>query len=67
MGWYATTYHVYCLKKKYTLHNTEQKIIEFPIIKDSQGGQKKHISVKPRRGNVGNLGQAETTPRLLII
>ena len=39
-------------------------MIEFPIIEESQGGQK-NLTVKPRRGNVGNLGQVETTPRSL--
>ena len=33
-------------------------MIEFPIIEESQGGQK-NLTVKPRRGNVGNLGQVE--------
>ena len=39
-------------------------MIEFPIIVESQGGQK-NLTVRSRRGNVGNLGQVETTPRSL--
>ena len=39
-------------------------MIEFPIIEERQGGQK-NLTVTPRRGNVGNLGQVETTPRSL--